>query len=72
MRALILLVTTALMGATTLTHATPSHNSLLTLGSAFKSYSTIAPKVDAHDITMGYTGQDLSHKLNIARPINVA
>lgn len=35
------------------------------LGSAFKSHSTIAPKIDPKDITMGYAGQDVVNR----RPI---
>jgi hypothetical protein len=35
---------------------------LKSLGSAFKSQPTVAPKIDPSDITMGYAGQDISSK----------
>ena len=39
---------------------------LKSLGYAFKSHSTIAPKIDPKDITMGYAGQDVTSKPSIS------
>lgn len=41
-------------------------NQLKSLGSAFKSHSTVTPKIDSNDITMGYAGQDIANKPIIA------
>lgn len=54
----ILLVANAFAG----TQSDFSKSSLKSLGSAFKTHSTVTPKIDPNDITMGYAGQDISSK----------
>lgn len=39
---------------------------LNSMGSAFKSHSTVVPTIDPKDITMGYAGQDLGSKPALA------
>lgn len=36
------------------------------LGSAFKSQPVVAPTINPNDITMGYAGEDVANKYNVA------
>lgn len=67
MKSLVITVAAILVSASTFAGAqstVPSKHAsqLKSLGSAFKSYSTVVPKIDSNDITMGYAGQDVSSK----------
>jgi hypothetical protein len=41
-------------------------NQLKSLGATFKPHSSATPKIDSHDIMMGYTGQDITKNPFIA------
>lgn len=66
MRKLILLTAVTLISSYTFaaTYTGNHSSSLSSLGSSFRSHATTAPKIDPNDITMGYAGQDVSHKLD--------
>lgn len=62
MTALVILVSASAFADIHSTGFSKNSKQLQALGSAFKSYSTVVPKIDSNDITMGYAGQDVSSK----------
>jgi len=62
MTALAILVSASAIADIQSTGLSKNSKQLQSLGSSFKSNSTVVPKIDSNDITMGYAGQDVSSK----------